>query len=102
MHHTIDIRLQQACCYSTDLVVSVCYFNTPLFTVQEQLVTKQVDMASNTVDMEEEEELKLLVYPWGRPLVTIQCTKSPDVVKRAAELLAEVGRGEEGNLLKGQ
>ena len=86
MHHTIDIPLHQACCCSTRLFVSVCYFNTPLFTVQEQLVTKQVDMASNTVD----------------PLVTIQRTKSPDIVEKAAELLAELGRGVKGDLLKGQ
>ena len=48
---------------------------------------------------QEMEELKLL--DWGR-LVVIQCTKSPDVVKRTAELLAEVGRDERGKQLKGQ
>ena len=47
------------------------------------------------------EELKPDEWPWGR-LVVIQCTKSPVVVKRTAELLAEVGRGEEGKRLKGQ
>ena len=47
------------------------------------------------------EELKPDEWPWDR-LVVIQCTKSPDVVKRTAELLAEVGRGEEGKHLKGQ
>ena len=38
---------------------------------------------------------------WDR-LVHIQCTKPPDVVKRTAELLAEVGHDEEGKQLKGQ
>ena len=50
---------------------------------------------------QEMEELKPLVWPWGR-LVVIQCTKPPDVVKRTAELLAEVGRDGEGKQLKGQ
>ena len=35
-------------------------------------------------------------------LVVIQCTKPPDVVKRTAELLAEVGHDEDGKQLKGQ
>ncbi len=48
---------------------------------------------------QEMEELKPL--DWAR-LVVIQCTKSPDVVKRTAELLAEVGRDERGKQLKGQ
>ena len=46
-------------------------------------------------------ELKPGVWPWDC-LVLIQCTKPPDVVKRTAELLAEVGRDEEGKRLKGQ
>jgi len=46
-------------------------------------------------------ELKPGVWPWDR-LVLIQCTKPPDVVKRTAELLAEVGRDEEGKHFKGQ
>ena len=50
---------------------------------------------------QEMEELKPLVRPWPR-LVHIQCTKPPDVVKRTDELLAEVGRYEEGEQLKGQ
>ena len=50
---------------------------------------------------QEIEELKPLWYPWDR-LVVIQCTKPPDVVKRTAELLAEVGRNVEGKELKGQ
>ena len=50
---------------------------------------------------QEMEELKPPVRPWGR-LVVIQCTKPPDVVKRTAELLAEVGRDGEGKRLKGQ
>ena len=48
----------------------------------------------------EVEELKPLRV-WDH-LVQIQCTKPPDVAKRMAELLAEVGRDEEGNQLKGQ
>ena len=48
---------------------------------------------------QEMEELKSL--DWDR-LVVIQCTKSPDIVKRTAELLAEVGRDERGKQLKGQ
>ena len=48
---------------------------------------------------QEMEKLKLLV--WDR-LVQIQCTKPPDVVKRTAELLSEVGRDEDGDQLKGQ
>ena len=50
---------------------------------------------------QEVEELKQAVWPWDR-LVVIQCTKPPDVVKRTAELLAEVGRDEKGKHLKGQ
>ena len=41
------------------------------------------------------------VWSWYR-LVPIQCTKSPDVVRRTTELLAEVGHNEEGSRLKGQ
>ena len=52
------------------------------------------------VTEQEMEELKLLVSPWGC-LFHIQRTKSPDVMKRSAELLAEVGRDEEGKQLKG-
>ena len=50
-----------------------------------------------------EQEMEELnpVWPWSR-LVQIQCTKTPDVVKRTAELLAEVGRDEQGKQLKGQ
>ena len=50
---------------------------------------------------QEIEELKPLASPWDR-LVAIQRTKPPDVVKRTAELLAEVGRNVEGKQLKGQ
>ena len=49
----------------------------------------------------EMEELKSLGRPWKR-LVEIQYTKLPDVAKRTAELLAEVGCDEEGKQLKGQ
>ncbi len=48
---------------------------------------------------QEVEELKH--WDWNR-LVQIHCTKPPDVVKRTAELLAEVGRNEEGKQLKRQ
>ena len=50
---------------------------------------------------QEMEELKPLWNPWGG-LVQTQCTKPPDVVKRSAEMLAEVGRNEKGKQLKGQ
>ena len=53
------------------------------------------------VTEQEVEELKPLVWTWN-PLVVIQCTKPPDVVKRTAELLAEVGCDEKGKQLKGQ
>ena len=52
-------------------------------------------------ELKQAKKLKPPVWPWGC-LVHIQCTKRPDVVKRAAELLAEVGRDEEGKQLKGQ
>ncbi len=53
------------------------------------------------VTEQEVEELKSTVWPWDC-LVKIQRTKPPDVGKRTAELLAEVGRDEEGKQLKGQ
>ena len=49
----------------------------------------------------EQEMEKLKPLDWDR-LVQIQCTKPPDVVKRTAELLAEVGRDEDGDQLKGE
>ena len=49
----------------------------------------------------EMKELKPLLRPWSR-LVEIQYTKPPDVVKKTAELLTEVGHDEEGKHLKGQ
>ena len=52
------------------------------------------------VTEQEMEELKLLVRPWGH-LFHIQCTKPPDVMKRTAELLVEVGCDEEGKQLEG-
>ena len=57
---------------------------------QEKMVTER-----------EMEKLKSLKRPWKR-LDVIQYTKPPDVVKRTAELLAEVGCNEEGKQLKGQ
>ena len=53
------------------------------------------------VTEQELDDLKPSTWSWSR-LFQIQCTKSPDVVKRTAELLAEVGRNEEVKLLKGQ
>ena len=53
------------------------------------------------VTEQELDDLNPSAWPWGR-LVQIQCTKSPDVVKRTTELLAEVGHNEEGKHLKGQ
>ena len=54
------------------------------------------------VTVQEVEELKQTKWwPWAR-IVHIQCTKPPDVVKRTAELLAEVGHDEDGKQLKGQ
>ena len=54
------------------------------------------------VTEQEVKELKQDVdLPWHH-LVLIQCTKPPDVVKRTAELLAEVGCDKEGKQLKGQ
>ena len=54
------------------------------------------------VTEQEMKELKPLGRPWKR-LVLIQCTKPPDVVKRTAELLAEVKCDDGGKeRLKGQ
>ena len=53
------------------------------------------------VTEQEMEELKQETWPLDH-LVHIQCTKPPDVVKRTAELLAEVGCDEKGKRLKGQ
>ena len=71
--------------------IKVCHVHVVLSTLyQEKMLTEQ-----------EMEELKPLVWHWRR-LVEIQCTKRPDVVKRTAELLTEVGRHERGKQLKGQ
>ena len=68
-----------------------CHVHVVLSTLyQEKMVTEQ-----------ELDDLNPSAWPWGR-LVQIQCTKSPDVVKRTTELLAEVGHNEEGKHLKGQ
>ena len=69
----------------------ICHIPSVLSTVyQEKMVTKQ-----------ELEGLKPYIWPVDG-LVEIQCTKSPDVVKRTAELLAEVGCNEKVQRLKGQ
>ena len=57
---------------------------------QEKIVTEQ-----------EVDELKPFLRPWEH-LVQIQCAKPPDEVKRATELLAEVGCHKEGEQMKGQ
>ena len=53
------------------------------------------------VTVQEVEELKPFPCPWDR-LVEIQCTKPPNVMKRTAELMAEVGCHVQGKQLKGQ
>ena len=53
------------------------------------------------VTEQEMEELKQAGWPWSC-LICVQCTKPLDVVKRTAELLAEVGRDVEGKQLNGQ
>ena len=53
------------------------------------------------VTEQELEDLKPADWPLNR-LVEIQCTKSPDVVMRTAELLAEVGVTQKVKHLKGQ
>ena len=50
---------------------------------------------------QEMEDQKPAEMPWNH-LVRIQCTKPPDVVKRTAELLAEVGHDAKGRRMKGQ
>ena len=47
------------------------------------------------------EDQKPAEMPWNH-LVRIQCTKPPNVVKRTAELLAEVGYDAKGRRMKGQ
>ena len=69
----------------------ICHIPSVLSTLyQEERVTDQ-----------ELEDLKPAEWPWDH-LVQIQCTKSPDVVERTAELLAEVGHDEGVKHLKGQ
>ena len=50
---------------------------------------------------QEKEVLKQATSHYNH-LVQILCTKRPDVVKRTAELLTEVGHDQEGKQLKGQ
>ena len=79
-------------CSNTCLCSSkVCHVHVVLSTLyQEKMVTKQ-----------EVKEMKPGVLLWSH-IVFIQCTKPPDVVKRTAELLAEVGRHKQEKQLKGQ
>ena len=73
------------------MLSKVCHVHVVLSTLyQEKMVTEQ-----NVKD------LKAAKWPW-KHLVQIQCTKLPDMAKKTAELLAEVGLKDEGNLLKGQ
>ena len=51
---------------------------------------------------EQEKEVLKQAKSHYNHLVLILCTKTPDVVKRMAELLAEVGLDEEGKQLQGQ
>ena len=53
------------------------------------------------VTEQEVEELKQTKMSWDR-IAQIQCTKPPDVVKRTAKLLAEVGHDAKGKRMKGQ
>ena len=57
---------------------------------QERMVTEQ-----------EVDNLKSCEYCWCR-LIQTQWIKPLDVVTRTAKVLAEVGRDQEANLLKGQ
>ena len=69
----------------------VCHIHVVLSTLyQEKMVTKQ-----------EVEELKPYGSRWAH-IVQSLYTKPPDVMKRTAELLTEVGRDEDGKRLKGQ
>ena len=56
----------------------------------EKMVTEQ--------EMEDQKQAEM---PWNH-LVCIQCTKPLDVVKRTAELLAEVGHDAKGQRMRGQ
>ena len=68
-----------------------CHVHVVLSTLyQEKMVTEQ-----------EAEDLKSAKQPWYR-LAQIQCTKPPEVLKRTAELLAEVGHNNEEKFLTGQ
>ena len=73
--------LSKVCC--VHVVLSTLY--------QEKMVTEQ-----------KVKDLKYSsAWPWIH-LVEIQCTNPPNVVKRTAKLLEEVGHTEEQNLLEGQ
>ena len=77
---------------SIQMFKQVCHVHVVLSTLyQEKMVTEQ-----------EVEDLKPAKFP-GCHLLVIQCTKPPAVVKRTAELLAELGHDERETLqLKGQ
>ena len=87
---THNTRLYWALPYKC-LSYIICHIPSVLSSVyQEKMVTEQ-----------ELEDLKPATRPLNR-LVEIQCTKSPDVVMRTAELLAEVGVTQKVKHLKGQ
>ena len=52
------------------------------------------------ITQQEVKDLKPFVAPWTF-LAQIQCTKSPHVVNRTAELLSEVGQNRDVKPLKG-
>ena len=91
-HTTLGYWALEYKCFS-----KVCHVHVVLSTLyQEKMVTEQ--------EMEKLKQAKER-KPCNWPLdcvVKIQCTKPPDVVKRTAELLAEVGHDGEGKRLKGQ
>ena len=71
----------------------VCHVNiyVVLSTLYQEIMVTEQEM----------EYLKQVESPLDH-LVQIQCTKPPDIVKRMAELLAEVGLNENAKRLKGQ
>ena len=90
-----DSDIQHYACHNafSELLTSkVCYVHLVLSALyQEKMVTEQeVENLKNSAEC-----------PWHH-LVHIQGAKPPDVVKRTAELLAEVGHSKEGRHLKGQ
>ena len=67
------------------------YVHVVLATLYQERIVKMKDL----------KDLTAAAWPWSH-CICIQCTNSPNVVTKTAELLAKVGRDEEANLLKGQ